>query len=104
MAFWKEDWTRAQDRFEAWWARTGLALYVTAPKDEPWEIVSPPEAPLSVEQQWLDPAFRVAQSSFAMSRTFYGGVAFPFFDTQIGPGSLGTFLGSEPGFAPDTVW
>jgi 5-methyltetrahydrofolate--homocysteine methyltransferase len=39
-----------------------------------------------------------------MSRTFFGGIAFPFFDTQIGPGSLGTFLGSEPGFAPDTVW
>ena len=104
MAFWKEDWNDAQRAFEAWWARKGLALHVTAPKDEPWEEVPPPPEPLSLEERWLDPAFRLGQAVHAMSRTFYGGVAMPFFDTQIGPGSLGTFLGSEPGFAPDTVW
>ena len=39
-----------------------------------------------------------------MGETYYGGVAFPYFDTQIGPGSLALFLGLEPEFGPDTVW
>jgi hypothetical protein len=39
-----------------------------------------------------------------MARTHFLAEAFPYFDTQIGPGSLGTFIGSEPNFAPDTVW
>lgn len=104
MGFWKDDWETAQELFEAWWARKGLALYVTAPKDEPWEIVPTPEPPPSVEERRLDPEFRLAQAMHWMSRTYFGGVAFPFFETEIGPGSLGTFLGSEPDFAPDTVW
>jgi hypothetical protein len=103
MAFWKEDWDIARDELVAWWRHKGLALRVTAPKDEPWEDVPEPEA-LSIEESWLDPEYRLAERLRGMSRTFYGGVAYPYFDTQIGPGSLGTFLGSEPGFAPDTVW
>jgi 5-methyltetrahydrofolate--homocysteine methyltransferase len=39
-----------------------------------------------------------------MANTFFGGEAFPYFDTQIGPGSLGTFIGARPGFAETTVW
>ena len=39
-----------------------------------------------------------------MSRTFYGGGAFPFIDSHIGPGSLATFIGSQPHFQWNTVW
>jgi hypothetical protein len=104
MAFWKEDWDIARNELVAWWEHKGLALRVTAPKDEPWEDIPAPAPAASVEDAWLDPEYRLAEAKRWMSRTFYGGVAYPYFDTQIGPGSLGTFLGSEPGFAPDTVW
>jgi hypothetical protein len=39
-----------------------------------------------------------------MARRDYLLEAFPYFDPQIGPGSLGTFLGSTPHFVEGTVW
>jgi hypothetical protein len=39
-----------------------------------------------------------------MAATAFLAEAFPYLDTQIGPGSLGTFLGARPNFAPNTVW
>src|SRR5512146_2675556 len=100
MAFWKEDWDIAREELVAWWKRKGLALHVTAAKDEPWENVAPPVVPPTLEEQWLNPEYRIAASVHSLSRTYFGGVAHPVADTMIGPGSLGTFLGSEPGFAP----
>jgi len=34
----------------------------------------------------------------------YGGDAFPYLDTHIGPGTMSLYLGSTPTFAQDTVW
>ncbi len=101
---WKDDWDRARGWLLDWWKCEGPAFHITAPSDEPWEPVPDPGPPKSLEQQWLDPEFRVAHAEFEMARTYHGGVAFPYFDTQIGPGSLGLFLGSGAKLAPDTVW
>ncbi len=103
-AFWKEDWDLARQRLTQWWRHEGLALCITAPKDEPWADLPEPEPAATDEQRWLDPLWRVRSAEYRMSRTFYGGAAFPYLDSEIGPGSLGAFIGSEPGFAPDTVW
>ncbi|HTQ09237.1 MAG TPA: hypothetical protein VMI31_04130 [Fimbriimonadaceae bacterium] len=102
--FWKSDWPLAQERLRAWWRREGPALCVTAPKDEPWEDVPDPGPARDPEQFWSDLDWRLASLVCSLSRTYFGGVAFPFVDTQIGPGSLGLFLGNEPGWAWDTVW
>ncbi len=102
--FWKDDWPRAKRRLVQWWEHRGLALRVVAPKDEPWEKLAPPVKPAVLETAWLDPVYRARQAEYELSRTYFGGEAFPYFDTQIGPGNLATFIGSEPGFAPDTVW
>jgi hypothetical protein len=104
MSIWKEDWDLARERLTAWWDCKGLALHVCAPKDEPWENITCPTAPDSVDEQWLDLDFRVQETLYHNSRTYFGGVAFPSMRTELGPGSLGTFLGSEPGFSTDTVW
>jgi hypothetical protein len=101
---WKEDWATARARLTAWWERKGLALCVTAPRDKPWEDIPQPHKPASVMQQWIDPIYRARQAEYELAHTYFGGEAFPYFDTQIGPGNLATFLGSEPSFAPDTVW
>lgn len=102
--FWKEDWPEARAALTRWWAGDGLAIHVTAPLDEPRGDFPPPLPPPSLATRWLDPNWRIAASLRRLARTFYGGVAFPHFDTNIGPGSLGLFLGCDGRLAPDTVW
>jgi len=102
--FWKDDWPLAKERLRAWWRGEGPALCVTAPKDDPWDDVPDPGPAANPEQLWTDLDWRLPSLVAQISRTYFGGVAFPFVDTQIGPGSLGLFLGNEPGFAWDTVW
>lgn len=103
-AFWKEDWDEAREALAAWWAGNGLALHVTAPKDDPWEDIPPPSPASDLETHWLDPAYRAETRIYEMSRTFFGGVAAPMFKANIGPGSLGLFLGCAGNLAEDTVW
>lgn len=102
---WKPDWPAARRALEAWWNGTGLALSVTAPKDEPWEEIAPASPPGDYVAWRLDPAYRGQAERYRMSRTYFGGVAFPMFDTDVGgPGSLGLFLGAEGHIAETTVW
>lgn len=101
---WKDDWPKARRALTEWWAGRGLAAHITAPKDELWEDVPPP--PDATEQDlWLNPDLRLQRELYRMSRTFFGGVAFPLFDGDVGgPGSLGLFLGAEGHVAEGTVW
>lgn len=105
LKFWKPDWEQTRARFEAWWRQEGLILHITAPLDQPhmtWE--TPLIPPVNIETRWIDPAWRVQEAERQLGTTYFGGEAFPYFDTQIGPGSLGLFLGVTPEFADDTVW
>ncbi|MFI5384613.1 MAG: hypothetical protein ACHQ50_00680 [Fimbriimonadales bacterium] len=102
--FWKDDWTIAKKRLRGWWRGEGPALCAIAPQDSPWEDIPDPAPATSPQQFWTDIDWRLQNQIAAMSRCYYGGVAFPYLDSQIGPGSLGLFLGNEPGFAWDTVW
>jgi len=104
MPYWKEDWELGRQRLKDWWAGKGCALHVTAIKSEPWEDVPAPKRPDDLVQSWIDPEYRVQEALHYISRTYYGGVAFPLMNLDIGPGTLGAFLGSEPGFAESTVW
>jgi 5-methyltetrahydrofolate--homocysteine methyltransferase len=101
---WKPDWQNARENLTKWWAGRGLALWLTAPRDHPVEAVDEPAAPADLVERWTQPAYRCSAAEYRMSRTCYAAEAFPYFDTQIGPGSLGTFLGAEPHFAETTVW
>lgn len=99
----KPDWPRAREAWEAWWQGEGLALAVIAPRDEPLWPMEPPQ-PTDLTTRWLDPGYRISAALWQVSRTFYGGVAFPMLDSHIGPGSLGLFLGCEGELAETTVW
>lgn len=103
MEIWKSDWAEAREAFGGWWAGTSLALHVTAPRDEPLPGYPLPVAS-DLEGQWLDPGYRAAAGLHWASRTFFGGVAAPILSTDIGPGSLGLFLGGTGILAPTTVW
>jgi len=65
---------------------------------------TPPGPPRDTLEQWVDPVRRQTDGEHRLSRLRFLGEAFPYFDTQVGPGSLGVFLGAQPHFAPDTVW
>ena len=102
---WKPDWAAARAALTAWWEHRGLALHVTAPKDQPWENIPRPAPAQDLDQQWTDVNHWVASNLAEMARKFFGGVAFPQLFTCIGgPGSLGLFLGAKGVLAPSTVW
>ena len=101
---WKEDWTAARDTIIDWWEGRGLALYVTAPNDKPWEQVPHPEVDVDLETYWVGPQYRAQRAVAQLAGTYYGGAALPIFYNNMGPGSLGMFLGCGVRFAPDTIW
>lgn len=101
---WKPDWHQARRAMADWWDGRGLALWVTAPKDRPWEDIPEPDPNADLATRWLDPAYRVQREAARHSRTFFGGVAFPMYKTNTGPGSLGLFLGAHGELAESTIW
>ncbi|HUU93063.1 MAG TPA: hypothetical protein VM238_17870 [Phycisphaerae bacterium] len=101
---WKPDWPQARANLVKWWNREGLALALTCPRAEPVEPVHEPPAPADLQARWTDPAYRCDRAEWEMVHRRHLAEAFPYFSTQIGPGSLGTFLGAEPHFAETTVW
>lgn len=100
------DWEKSRERHEAWWqgeAIDRVLLQVLAPKkDVP--PATPPPMPRNPEQQWLDVESRLQWFEWNLNHTYYAGDAYPYFDTQIGPGTLSTFIGAKPEFQSNTVW
>lgn len=104
MLSWKGNWEQTQQRFTEWWNQRGLVVFMTAQRPQPRERLPRPATPQSMETRWLDPNYRVSISEYLGAQTEYLAESFPFFDTQIGPGSLGLFLGAGGELAEDTVW
>lgn len=100
----KPDWEDAQERFVAWWQgghyRRGT-FAITAPRATDLPPVEPPS---DVRAFWTDPDWRIAAAERRFAATWFCGEAFPYFDTNLGPGSLALYLGSEAALAKDTVW
>lgn len=101
---WKPDWPQVKEHYEDWWNQDGLVITIGAPRPEPREGIEEPPEVDDLETAWLDPEYRLKRGLWQMAMSYYGGDAFPSFDSMIGPGSLGTFIGAEPQFEPTTVW
>jgi len=103
---WKANWTETRKHFVDWWNHEGLVVGMfSAPCDHPArdDSQAPPE-PASVEQRYLDVQWRRDENHCRMSRGAFRCDILPMATTDMGPGSLATFIGSEPGFSPETVW
>lgn len=100
----KPDWEATQQAFIRWWAGQGMMLWLEAELPEPRYPADEPPIPSNPEAFWNDLDYRIARHAAHLARTAFLGESFPYFDTVFGPGSLGILLGSEPGFAMDTVW
>ncbi len=101
---WKEDWAQTQQNLIRWWQRQGLAIFLTAERSVPREPIEKPYEPPDIADQWLNPLYRCGMAEYEMSRKDFLLESFPYFDTQIGPGSLGIILGSKPLYVEGTVW
>jgi hypothetical protein len=101
---WKNDWQKAQSNLIRWWNHQGLAIYLTSELEIPREHIEKPFEPPDIADQWLNPEYRCGMSEYEMANRDYLLDAFPYFDTQIGPGSLGIILGSKPLYVEGTVW
>lgn len=100
---WNPTWPDTAARLTRWWRGEAMALYLFSEDD----AVGPSPAPATdadAARWWTDPDVRRARAEQTMARRRYFAEGFPIFDTQIGPGSLGLFLGATPVFDPNTVW
>jgi hypothetical protein len=104
VGFWKDDWEQTKRNFVRWWRGDGFVFCVSAPARHPHEAIEQPVRPNDQTLAWIDPAYRFRRAEHLLSQTFFGGDAFPYYDTHVGPGSLGMFLGSEPNLTTRTVW
>lgn len=102
----KEDWDAARDTLTGWWQGKVIgrpAVGVSAPRDRPLPAMTEAK-PTDARDQWLNPAVGIYRAEQSMRDNVYLGACFPYLVAGLGPGSLNTFLGSEPTFMPDTVW
>jgi len=103
----KADWDEAKLRLAAWWRGEiigRVALQVRAPRAQPLRPADPPPMPQDPVERWTSADYRIGLAEHRFAGRWYGGEAFPYFDTHLGPGSLALYLGSEPAFSEDTVW
>jgi hypothetical protein len=102
----KEDFARSAERFKAFWAREAL--------DGPMvEVVAPrrPGVPKGTQRildgpTWADPQPTLDQMQAHFAGNYYAGDAYPFWYPNLGPGTLGGFLGNAIHFdvPHDTSW
>lgn len=102
---WMNNWERTRERFCQWWKREGLLVSPHGlPRLTPHATVNAPAYPDSVREAYEDGKARAQRNHQTMASLDFQGDTLAVPDINIGPGSLALFLGSEPGFSPDTVW
>lgn len=97
----KDNFDEVKEHFTAWWNHTGLAAapWGGLPKEGAQARPVRPEPEL-----WYTDYKLRAETVDRQMDQFYPLDSLPIADTDMGPGSLATFLGSEPGFSRETVW
>lgn len=106
----KKNWQETRERFVAWWKRKEMGrplMVVTAPRSQfptSHDGHEHEKNAVSMEEQWLNAEGVLQRKEVEFGRTAFLGEAFPYLWADLGPGSLGTFLGAKPVFEPDTVW
>jgi 5-methyltetrahydrofolate--homocysteine methyltransferase len=103
----KENWEETQQRFKAWWNRDKMdrpILNVIAKRKEPLEALEPVQPSTNPRDHHLNVEQKVKELRNTCRTHVFMAEAFPYLNINIGPGSMATYLGSEPNFAYDTVW
>jgi hypothetical protein len=96
----------ALERNEAFWVG-GLEeyplLWVTAPGAVPG---TPPAAPPTDREQWIDVDYQMAKAEDALSRTYFAADALPIYNPWLGPDQFAAWLGGPLSFSTkdNTSW
>jgi hypothetical protein len=104
---WKTNWEQTRKRFIDWWNREGPLIGMWGAPEvgrSVHENVPPTVRPATLPERYCNGVFRAAENHYRLSRSIFPLDILPTATTDLGPGSLALFLGSEPGFAEDTVW
>lgn len=103
---WKPNWTETKKHFTDWWRCEGLVLgmWGAPPADHPHSGGPRPLPPATFDETYTDTGWRTANIRDDLSRLAFPADTLPIADTNMGPGSLALYLGSEPHFTPETVW
>jgi hypothetical protein len=104
---WKENWEETKQHFIDWWNHEGLVLgmWGAPPCDsQPVEKTQPPPEPISIRDNYTNGEQRAQRNHHLLAHQSFPADILPISDTNIGPGSLALFLGSEPQFSKETVW
>ena len=107
---WKTNWAESRQHFVDWWERKGLVVSgACLPAATPHaEAVAPPSLPPTPGEEhrlFYESVEWRAQHDFArLAKLDFGLDNLPVAGTYIGAGSFALSLGSEPRFAPDTIW
>ncbi|MBF0245052.1 MAG: cobalamin-binding protein, partial [Planctomycetes bacterium] len=102
---WKANWDESRQRFCDWWERKGLLVGMWWPPSG--SVCHDPHAtPVEEAQEevYKNPILRARQNHWALAHQAFPLDILPLSVTDLGPGSLALCLGSEPGFAPHTIW
>ena len=103
---WKSNWEETKRHFVDWWHHEGMVLHINGipGSDNRNEVAEHPGEAPDIDYFYTQPEWRARWNHYHLSRQPYPGDAFPIASTDIGPGSLALFMGSEPKLAEDTVW
>ena len=106
---WKDNWEETQEHLVDWWNRRGVALGswggqnadAGKPVHDPGIQAPVPGKP---HEEFLDPDLRAELLHYSLACMRYPLDCLPIAAPDIGPGTLGLFLGCEPEFGATTVW
>lgn len=104
---WKDNWKKTKQHFVDWWNHKGLVIGMWGSPEAtgtPHEDVRALPKAESVHERYLDAELRARHNHYALAHRLFPADVLPVSNTDIGPGSLALFLGSEPEFSEDTVW
>ena len=97
------DFEQIKERLSAFWAGEAMdrpAASIMCPAANPKPYIPP----VSVEQKWLDAAYRVKSFADTAGNYEYHAEAFPLFCVNLGPCVLANFVGSDYKLDETTVW
>lgn len=103
----KSNWEETKRRFIAWWNHSKIdrpMMRVVAKLEEPIEPLESVDPPNTPKEFHLDVERKVKELRNYCRTHLFLAESFPVLNVNIGPGSMATYLGSEPVFSWDTVW
>jgi len=110
MLEWKENWQETRRHFTDWWNHKGMVIGADH-LDSGGAIcrdasaTNPPlPHPASKGGYYIEPELRARHQHYHIARRSFIGDILPISSSDMGPGSLALFIGSEPGFSESTVW